>query len=42
MEKLHYDARCKLWRANVTLALHDMRITHRSLDLIDWDAVEPQ
>jgi hypothetical protein len=33
---LHYDGRCKLWRASVTLALRDMRATHRNLDLIDW------
>ena len=34
--QLHYDARCKMWRANVPLALRDLRATHRSLDLIDW------
>ncbi len=33
---VHYDARCKLWRASVPQALRDMRATHRSLDLIDW------
>lgn len=33
---LHYDARCRLWRASVPQALRDMRATHRSLDLIDW------
>ncbi len=35
-KELHYDVRCKLWRASVALALRDMRATHRSLDLIDW------
>jgi hypothetical protein len=35
-DQLHYDARCKLWRASVNLALRDMRVTHRSLDLINW------
>ena len=34
--QLHYDGRCKLWRASVPQALRDMRATHRSLDLIDW------
>jgi hypothetical protein len=36
MQQLIYDLRCGLWRANVALALHDMRVTHRNLDLIDW------
>ena len=36
LHHLHYDARCGLWRANVPLALEDMRLTHRNLDLIDW------
>ena len=40
--QLHYDARCRLWRAGVQLALRDMRATHRNLDLIDWSvAHEP-
>ena len=38
MEQLSYDANCKLWRANVALALRDMKATHRNCDLIDWDA----
>ncbi len=37
--QLQYDSQCKLWRANVTLALRDMRATHRNLDLIDWSVV---
>lgn len=36
MKQLSYDSRCGLWRASVALALHDMRVTHRNLDLIDW------
>jgi hypothetical protein len=32
---LTYDKRCGIWRANVELALRDMKRTHRSLDLID-------
>lgn len=34
---LTYDAACGMWRANVSLALRDMKATHRNLDLIDWD-----
>lgn len=37
--ELHYDRRCHLWRASVTLALQDMRATRRNLDLIDWSVV---
>lgn len=33
--KIHYDVRCRLWRASVRQALRDMRATHRSMDLID-------
>lgn len=34
--QLHYDRRCHLWRASVPQALRDLRITQRSLDLVDW------
>jgi hypothetical protein len=34
--QLVYDNRCHLWRATVVLALRDMKMTKRSLDLIDW------
>jgi len=34
--QIFYDARCKLWRANVAQALRDMRCTRRSTDLVDW------
>ncbi len=37
MEQLSYDENCKLWRANVALAIRDMKATHRNCDLIDWD-----
>lgn len=37
IEQLHYDQACGLWRANPTLALRDMRMARRNLDLIDWD-----
>ncbi len=40
LEQLHYDSRCRLWRANVALALRDMRVTHRNMDLIDWSVVD--
>jgi hypothetical protein len=35
--QLTYDTRCGLWRANVALALRDMKRAHRNCDLIDWD-----
>lgn len=37
MRDLQYDASYHLWRANVFLALRDMRATHRNNDLINWD-----
>lgn len=37
--ELKFDTRCRLWRASVTLALRDMRATHRNMDLIDWSRV---
>ncbi len=33
--QLHYDQDCRLWRASVALALQDMKLTRRSMDLID-------
>jgi predicted transcriptional regulator of viral defense system len=35
---LSYDKRYKMWRANVSLALQDMRSTGRSMDLVDMEA----
>ncbi len=37
MDQLTYDARCRLWRAHVQLALRDMKRARRKCDLIDWD-----
>lgn len=37
MKQLSYDDRCGLWRANVPLALRDMKATKRNCDLINWD-----
>ncbi len=37
--QLHYDMRCRLWRASVELAIRDMVLTRRNIDLIDWEAV---
>lgn len=34
---LSYDLPCRLWRANINLALRDMKATRRNGDLIDWD-----
>lgn len=36
MKQLAYDAKCRLWRASIPLALRDMKTTHRNCDLIDW------
>ena len=36
-QQLVYDASCGLWRANVQLALRDMKACHRPLDLINWE-----
>jgi predicted transcriptional regulator of viral defense system len=38
MNQLTYDANCRLWRADIKLALRDMKRAHRNCDLIDWDA----
>lgn len=37
MKELSYDTKCGLWRANVVLALRDMKMTRRNCDLIDWE-----
>lgn len=34
---LTYDHERGMWRANVALAIRDMKATHRNTDLIDWD-----
>lgn len=36
-DQLSYDQDCHLWRASVALALQDMKLTRRSMDLIDWE-----
>lgn len=38
MDNIMYDASCKLWRADIELAIRDMKATRRSCDLIDWGA----
>ncbi len=38
--ELTYDGRCHLWRASVELAIRDMKAGRRSLDLVDWEAVD--
>lgn len=37
--QLTYDPRCRLWRASVSLALREMKLTGRDTDLVDWEAV---
>lgn len=34
--QLHYDSRCRLWRATPRQALRDMKAARRNMDLIDW------
>lgn len=34
--QLHYDARCRLWRAAPQQALRDMKVARRNMDLVDW------
>lgn len=37
VNKLIYDNKCGMWRANALLALEDMKNSSRNLDLINWD-----
>ncbi len=37
---LHFDARIRLWRADVPLAMEDMRRTGRSQDLIQMEVLD--
>jgi len=37
VDELHYDSVCHLWRASAALALRDMALTRRNIDLIDWE-----
>jgi predicted transcriptional regulator of viral defense system len=37
--ELTYDAACHLWRASTNLALRDMKLTRRSMDLVDKEAL---
>jgi predicted transcriptional regulator of viral defense system len=36
--QIQYDARCRLWRASVSLALRDMVSTRRNIELVNWEA----
>jgi hypothetical protein len=38
--QLNYDNRCSLWRADMSLALQDMKDTKRNMDLVDWEVVD--
>ncbi|MBM9535460.1 hypothetical protein JWG43_00055 [Desulfobulbus alkaliphilus] len=38
-DRLTYDPERRLWRASVSLALLDMKLTRRSTDLVDWSLV---
>lgn len=39
-DQLTYDRDCRLWRASITLALVDMKLTRRSTDLVDWSLAD--
>lgn len=36
-DNLTYDARCHMWRASVSLAIRDMRLTRRTMDLVNQE-----
>ena len=36
-QKLSWDGRIHLWRASPAFALKDLKHTHRSQDLVDWE-----
>jgi hypothetical protein len=38
--QLSYDADCRFWRASAALALQEMKLTHRSTDLVDWSLTD--
>jgi len=37
IDALSYDKRSGIWKASPSLALRDMKRTHRNCDLINWD-----
>ena len=39
LENLTYDSQKGLWKANVSLAIRDMKRTRRNLDLVNWGIV---
>ena len=39
-DNLTYDARCRMWRASVSLAMRDMRLTHRTMELVNKEAAD--
>ena len=40
MKHITWDHRIHLWRASVALAMKDLKHTHRSQELIDWELVD--
>lgn len=40
MTELTWDHRIHLWRASVALAMKDLKYTHRSQELIDWELAD--
>ncbi|MEA3466112.1 MAG: hypothetical protein U9R29_08945 [Thermodesulfobacteriota bacterium] len=39
IDHLVYEERCHMWLAGVSLALQDMKMARRNMDLIDWTVV---
>ena len=39
VDRLFYDEHYNMWFADVSLALQDMKMSRRNMDLIDWTAV---
>lgn len=39
-DNLNYDARFRMWRASVSLAIRDMRLTRRTMDLVNQEVAD--
>jgi hypothetical protein len=40
IDDVYYDTKYNIWKSTVKLALKDMKSTGRSMELIDWSAVD--
>jgi hypothetical protein len=39
LKHLSYDSSYRLWRADMQLAIQDMKRSRRNCDLIDWETI---